>query len=765
MTDVTQDLAGKSRLSPCQARYRWLIVVAALAALAAYVTSIYTLSLLFTAFTVTTLLTFVLLTVVRTVERFLSKQLLSIVMDFMRHDPTIGVITDLDGTIVATNTAGRDSLAGAEGQSLSSSLRFRIADPSTVLFRLRDKLRQSRSTCREEVVLSGKPGRIIARPIGAQHILWRIVANGERSVPGEFDTPLLKIGRYGNVLYMNVAAKKLSSYPIRTLDDLVTDRPMLNGALCRIQTVDGPLSYRVVRLDQGVNQQEVLLIPSGEMVLESDETHVRFDALPLPMLRLSLDGTIRSLNNEARKLLQSQHPEGDKLPHHFQSHSHTLTRLISEVSASPKGAKTDFLQLQIDGKDVYVQVTLLRVTGECGNEILAVLTDATELKTLEAQFVQNQKMQAIGQLAGGVAHDFNNLLTAISGHCDLLLLRHDRGDPDYADLIQINHNSNRAAALVGQLLAFSRKQNLQPQLLDMRNILADLTHLLNRLVGERVVLKVKHGPGLPKIHADKRQLEQVIMNLVVNGRDAMPEGGTITIKTRSLCLETPWNRDNSVVPPGTYVQVTVTDEGTGIPPEVMDKVFEPFFSTKPTGEGTGLGLSTVYGIIRQSGSFIFVDSPPGCGTTFTLLFPGNDAEPTISALPAKPEPVQRDTALQGVILLVEDEAPVRTFASRALRLRGHTVIEAESGEQALEALRDPSLEVDVVVSDVIMPGIDGPSWVRKAMETHPDLRVVFVSGYAEDAFETNETAMPHAVFLPKPFSLTELTETVQEQMV
>ena len=429
------------------------------------------------------------------------------------------------------------------------------------------------------------------------------------------------------------------------------------------------------------------------------------------------------------------------------------------------GQNSEFLRLRRSDKEVFVQVTLTPVDTPDGPALIAVLNDATELKTLEAQFVQSQKMQAIGQLAGGVAHDFNNLLTAISGHCDLLLLRHDQGDPDYSDLVQINQNANRAAALVSQLLAFSRKQTLRPKTIDMRDTLADLTHLLNRLVGERVSLQTSYDPVLPPIRADKRQLEQVLMNLVVNARDAMPEGGEIRVTCEYAELAEPLSRDNATVPAGMYVCVTVSDEGIGIPSDKLQKVFEPFYTTKRTDEGTGLGLSTAYGIVKQTGGFIFVDSIVGKGTTFTLYLPAQDLQD--DAPQASPEPVeQKPTAKrgEGVILLVEDEAPVRAFASRALRMRGYTVLEADSAEAALETLSDTTLDVDVFVTDVVMPGMDGPSWVQKALVERPDTRVVFVSGYAEDSFDETQSRIPNSVFLPKPFSLTDLAETVHKQL-
>ena len=254
------------------------------------------------------------------------------------------------------------------------------------------------------------------------------------------------------------------------------------------------------------------------------------------------------------------------------------------------------------------------------------------------------------------------------------------------------------------------------------------------------------------------------MNLVVNARDAMPDGGEIRIQTEAVTLARPLARDRASVPPGDYLVLRVADDGVGISTEKLPKVFEPFYTTKHTSEGTGLGLSTAYGIIKQTGGFIFVDSTPGEGTTFTLYFPvyANEREEK----PAQPVPVSPALPRhgEGVVLLVEDEAPVRAFASRALRLRGYTVLEADSAEDALHTLEDPALEVDVFVTDVIMPGMDGPTWVREALKSRPDVRVVFVSGYAEGPFGEEPPRVPNSVFLPKPFSLSQLTETVHRQL-
>jgi len=469
-------------------------------------------------------------------------------------------------------------------------------------------------------------------------------------------------------------------------------------------------------------------------------------------------------NREARSLLGIATTDGKRVGDMLDGLGRPIGDWLREAIDGRGGYVSQFLRGRGDHHDTFVQVTLNTAGGSRDPHLIAVLNDVTELKTLEAQFVQSQKMQAIGQLAGSVAHDFNNLLTAISGHCDLLLLRHDQGDQNYGDLIQIHQNANRAASLVGQLLAFSRKQNLQPEVMDLRDTLSDLTHLLNRLVGEKVVLTLSHAQDLEQIKADKRQLEQVLMNLVVNARDAMPCGGEIRVVTQNVTYLEQLERDRAIVSPGDYVLVKVTDEGHGIPPERLPKIFEPFYTTKRTGEGTGLGLSTAYGIVKQTGGFIFAESEVDRGTEFSLLFPALEVTvaPAPKPAPALPKPL---TGLdEGVVLLVEDEAPVRAFASRALRLRGYTVLEADCAETALSMLTDPDLRVDIFVTDVIMPGMDGPTWVREALSDRPDTQVVFVSGYAEDAFGDESNLVPNSVFLPKPFSLNDLTVTVHAQL-
>ncbi len=488
------------------------------------------------------------------------------------------------------------------------------------------------------------------------------------------------------------------------------------------------------------------------------------EALPVPMLKIAADGMLIEANREARTILSLDNGPLPPLFEMVEGMGRPIADWLSDAAAGRGLLKPEIVRAVTPGQELFLQIALGRTVEDGEVVLVGILNDATELKTLEAQFVQSQKMQAIGQLAGGVAHDFNNLLTAISGYCDLLLLRHDPGDPDYADLIQISQNSNRAASLVGQLLAFSRKQNLKPQALDLRDTMSDLAHLLNRLIGERIQLDVIHAPGEQVIRADRRQLEQVIVNLVVNARDAMPEGGRISVTIRSETLAAELVRDRAHVLPGDYIVIELSDTGIGISPDGLAKVFEPFYTTKKTGEGTGLGLSTAYGIVKQTGGFIFVDSTQGEWTRFSLYFPVAEASEKPVEQPRANVPLPVPTRCDGVILLVEDEAPVRAFASRALRMRGYTVLEAENAEEALKTLEDPGLKVDVFVTDVIMPGLDGPTWVRQALRQRPDTRTVFVSGYSEEGRVEKQSRIPNSVFLPKPFSLHQLTAVVNEQL-
>ncbi|GAA0860933.1 ATP-binding protein [Sphingopyxis soli] len=404
---------------------------------------------------------------------------------------------------------------------------------------------------------------------------------------------------------------------------------------------------------------------------------------------------------------------------------------------------------------VSMRVVGVRGLGEAA--VLLSLKDSSEESRLKRQVAQASKMQAVGQLAGGVAHDFNNILTAVLGSCDLMLMRHTPGDSDYDDIQQIRSNANRAASLTRQLLAFSRQQTLRPQILQLPDVISEVSHLLKRLIGDTVQLSVHHGRGLGPVRADPGQLEQVIINLAVNARDAMPGGGTLTIETYPVSAADVRQMGSEFMPPADYSALKVSDTGTGIPADVLPKIFEPFFTTKDVGKGTGLGLSTVYGIIKQSAGFIFADSKPG-ETSFTIYLPVHRAE---HGAPATPTPVSKPKKSQwgtGTILLVEDEDMVRAVAERALARAGYTVVTASQGEEGLERFAGME-KVDLVVSDVVMPTMDGPAMVREMRKKRPALPVLFMSGYAEEQLRQSIN-IDDVAFLPKPFSVAQLAEAV-----
>ncbi|MDI6026808.1 response regulator [Corticibacterium sp. UT-5YL-CI-8] len=397
--------------------------------------------------------------------------------------------------------------------------------------------------------------------------------------------------------------------------------------------------------------------------------------------------------------------------------------------------------------------------------------ETTEQKALENQMAQSQKMQAVGQLAGGIAHDFNNVLTAIIMASDLLLANHRPSDPSFPDIMNIKQNANRAASLVRQLLAFSRKQTLRPEVLSLTDVLADLRMLLARLIGNDIKLKVDHGRDLWQVKVDLGQFEQVVVNLAVNARDAMPAGGDLTVRTRNVMADEAAAFNYREFSPADFVLVEVEDTGSGIAPDVLKKIFEPFFTTKEVGKGTGLGLSMVYGIIKQTGGYIYCESEVGKGTVFRIFLPryiaveqatsgeAGDAKPVEAPKPIEPP---KDLSGSATVLLVEDEDAVRMGGMRALTSRGYTVHEASSGVEALEVFEELNGKVDIVVSDVVMPEMDGPTLLGELRKRQPNIKFVFVSGYAEDAFARNLPADAQFGFLPKPFSLKQLATVVKD---
>jgi two-component system cell cycle sensor histidine kinase/response regulator CckA len=670
-----------------------------------------------------------------------------------------------DGTVLYQNPVAIDRFGDCRKMSLNRALGSYFAAPTAALLRLQGRA-GAQGRAHEVVELRRGQMRISAQHVGPALFLWRfeMLSSARAASPGPDLRGLAQVtvSPQGAIIGQNDAMRGLIGRRALSVDDLCLEGALHPGEIHSLRGPEEPIRALVLEPELHDDRHVYILIPEAD--LPPREAAQDIDALPVPVIELSGTGVLHRANAQARSLLGVGSVRGQPLERLVEGLGRPLDSWLRDAVHSPRGTRTEVVRVANSGSERFLQITLGLCERDGRRGFMAVLQDATELKTLEAQFVQSQKMQAIGQLAGGVAHDFNNLLTAISGHCDLLLLRHDQGDPDYPDLEQINQNANRAASLVSQLLAFSRKQTLRPELVDLRDTLSDLSHLLNRLVGEKVRLELRHDPNQRHVRADRRQLEQVIMNLVVNARDAMPEGGRILIETREEHLDAVLHRDRAEVPAGDYVVITVSDEGAGIPPDRIGKIFEPFYTTKRQGEGTGLGLSTVYGIVKQSGGFVFADSDPGKGTIFTLYLRSHGRAPAVAPPPPRPQPEAPAQHSEGVILLVEDEAPVRAFAARALRLRGLTVLEADCAEAALDLLKGLDTPVDVFVTDVIMPGRDGPSWVQEALETRPNTKVVFMSGYAEESFAEAQAAIPNSVFLPKPFSLSQLTGIVQEQL-
>ena len=497
-----------------------------------------------------------------------------------------------------------------------------------------------------------------------------------------------------------------------------------------------------------------------------------FNNTPIAIATLNRAGRVIQANAPFTKLFGTlprtgENGEGPSILEAFRDGEGAQVEAALKAAAENRG-EIQPLELHTAGENGgSVRVWLTPVGDTATESETAILygLDTTDFRKVEEQLAQSQKMNAVGQLAGGVAHDFNNVLQAIIGYSDLLLANHRPTDPSFQDIMQIKQNANRAASLVRQLLAFSRRQTLRPEVLNLNERLYELSMLLKRLLGERIELDLSHGRDLWFVKADVNQFEQVIVNLAVNARDAMPDGGRLAIRTANVAAVDAARLNVSGMPPADYVLIEVSDTGSGMSPEVMGKIFEPFFTTKEVGKGTGLGLSTVFGIVKQSGGYIDVESRVGEGTTFRIYLPRHI--PDIQAAPeeAKAETAKKpaaDMTGQGTILLVEDEDPVRAVNARALTARGYTVLEAASGVEALEVIRERGAPVDLVVSDVVMPEMDGPSLLRELRKLYPGLKVIFVSGYAEDAFRKNLPEGEEFNFLPKPFSLRQLVEIVKQ---
>lgn len=518
--------------------------------------------------------------------------------------------------------------------------------------------------------------------------------------------------------------------------------------------------------DSGAGTFLLFQASSAASVAQSSNLQALLDVLPVGLALVDRDGRFLTMNSAFR---QAAGLKGTAMPVYpgdlvVKEDKAAVADAVRRNARGPAMSGDLAVRLAIQTSEP-VALTIAGLRGLGDAAVLLLLKDNSEEAKLKRQVAQATKMQVVGQLAGGVAHDFNNILTAIIGHCDLMLMRHTPGDSDYDDIQQIKSNSNRAAGLTRQLLAFSRQQTLRPQVLQLPDAVSEVSHLLKRLLGETVELVVKHGRSLGPIRADPGQLEQVIINLAVNARDAMAAkgGGTLTIQTYPVKSDQVAELGSDILPIADYSALSVTDTGTGISPSVLGKIFEPFFTTKEVGKGTGLGLSTVYGIVKQSGGFIFADSKVGEGSRFVIYLPVHREEAS-TARSRKTEKAKKDELWgSGTVLLVEDEPMVRTVAERALTRHGYSVITADNGEDALEiiAKNEP---IALLISDVVMPGMDGPTMVREARRSRPELKILFMSGYAEEQLRKS-IDIENVNFLPKPFSVTELAEAARRAVM
>ena len=553
--------------------------------------------------------------------------------------------------------------------------------------------------------------------------------------------------------------------------DLVTRQGRVFPARIVLKTVDDPSGRSALRA--------IVLAPGDRSTASGGEgAEARFtrffNSSPMAIASLEASGKIQRSNAVFRRLFGDAAADGEEAVLAALTED-SAERMRQRLEGSLDGeADIPPVDVTLKGekpRSVRVYLSAMPDSGGFEDErAILYAVDITEQRSLEEQFAKSQKMQAIGNLAGGIAHDFNNVLTVITASVDFLMMNHRSGDPSFQDLLLIKQSANRAASLVRQLLAYSRRQTMRPRMLNLTDVIADLDLLLKRIAGDRTRLERRHARDLWPVMADIGQLEQVITNLVGNARDAMPDGGTITISTRNINADEAMAFGQAEMSRDDYVLVEVSDTGTGMPPEVAERIFEPFFTTKEIGKGTGLGLSMVYGIIKQSNGFIYVDSTPGEGATFRIFLPrfvvdeAHGADKALQGVGTPTPQAKMDLSGTATILLVEDEDYVRAGSVRALKMKGYDVHEADSGIEALEKLQELDGKVDLVVSDVVMPEMDGPTLLREMRKIRPDMKFIFVSGYAEEAFAKNLPEGETFGFLSKPFSQRDLAVTVKQML-
>ena len=740
----------------------------------------------------------------------------------------VGVlIARRDGEPVYANTTFERMVGRGERDRLVALQQFLAGDAaaSAALFRLTRAAERGEALAEEFSIGRLLPGartrrtlQLSVNPLSADEaadlVLWRltdVTADRQREATrvagvevqlAQFDGApigLASVAGDGTLLHVNgTLARWIGRSPKSVIDQHLTlaDIAPGEGAGLLSRLSDGAneqsatLDVDLTREDGRIMPARLLAraLPSGKGLtiavvdlageraaeFESDESGARFarffQSAPFGIAMLGSDGRIVSANSAfCRMVLDGAAGTGisaaDALGRAADPETRTavedgLKRVISgRVHNAPieitAGAKRDHVTR------VYMSPF---AAGGAREAAILYVVDATEQKALEARFAQSQKMEVVGKLAGGIAHDFNNMLTAILGFSDMLLTMHRPKDVAYKDIMNIKSSANRAAELVRKLLALARQQTLQNEVVSLGEVLSDESSLLKRYLGEKSELKISTEPDLWYVMTDKHEFVQALFNLITNAKDAMPDGGTLTIRARNVPERETQKFEHREFAHGEYVLIEVGDTGHGMSREVMDKIFEPFFTTKAIGKGTGLGLASVYGMVKQSGGYIYPESEEGKGTTFRIYLPRHHGDEDVVA-PKREKKEQRAADLTGTgrVLLVEDEEVVRNFAARALKRQGYKVLEASTGVEALEVMEKHKGKIDIVVSDVVMPEMDGPTLLKELRKTNPDLKIIFVSGYPNDAFKAALGDEDFA-FLPKPFSLPQLAAKVKEEL-
>jgi two-component system cell cycle sensor histidine kinase/response regulator CckA len=680
------------------------------------------------------------------------------------------LLTDREGRLVLSNTAYRNLFSGrvpSLPDQLKGSKLIGAKDLNEVLA---DLSKNGIASTDIQARVKGKFQRLkVQAKSHGGYIIWAI----EPFVVRKDDKPIFTIETLNQDISLPLGFKKNDLEPLffNEMATSITGFKSLSPQDLKKDKVKNFSLNNLIEVPLENDNGSLYYVSNPNAVAKEETFSIKaiFDSAPIAVGALDGKNIIVEVNSSFKALAHRLNIPDDIVGQSFpelcgkQLNEEVCDRLEYIRKTGNIGMPLDLIISE--NKEDIIQAYFRPSTLVNDDRIILYLIDTSEVKRLESKVSQAQKMQAVGQLAGGIAHDFNNLLTAIIGFCDLLLSQHGPGDPSFADLMQIKQNSNRAANLVRQLLAFSRRQTLRPRVLDVTDVLAELSNLIRRLIGEKIEFKLVHSRGIWPTRADTGQLEQVLINLSVNARDAMPDGGKLTIKTKNIKADNIKALGHEVMPNKDFINISVEDTGTGIPENIVEKIFEPFFTTKDVGEGTGLGLATVYGIVKQSGGFIFLDSVEGKGTTFNLYLPATTAAAKkIDMKAMKKDDAQiKDLTGRETILLVEDEAPVRMFASRALKNKGYEVLVAESGEDALEKIKEHIGVIDLMISDVVMPIMDGPTLAKHVREDWPEMKIIFISGYAEEAYR-DELGTFECTFLAKPFTLTSLTETVKAEL-